>query len=387
YVYLPIESATNDPYGGHRPGNNLFSGTLVCLDIRTGKMIWYQQLVHHDIWDYDMPAHPILIDLTIDGKRVPAVVQLTKQAMAYVFDRTNGRPVFGWEERPVPQTDVPGEWTSPTQPFPLKPPPFDQHGVTIDDLIDFTPELRAEAIKIVQNYRIGPIYTPGSLAVEGGSRGTIVVPGFGGGANWWSGASDPETGFVYVGSVTNPTLVGLSKNVPEKTGVDSDYMMGGSIPTVRGFRLLKPPYGRITAYDMNRGEIVWQIPNGDTPPAVKENAAKQGITIPVRTGSASHAGLLVTRSLLFAGEGPGGQPIFHAYDKATGAEVFQMPMPGPQTSLPMTYMYQGRQFIVMAVRGSGGQGAQLVAFALPKPDPGPGRGGRGAAGAREGGPQ
>ncbi len=166
YVYLSIESATNDVYGGHRPGNNLFSGSLVCLDIKTGKMIWYQQLVHHDIWDYDMPPAPILLNMTVDGKPVRAVVQLTKQAFAYVFDRTNGRPVFGWTEKPVPQTDVPKEWTSPTQPFPNKPPAFDAQGITVDDLIDFTPALRAEAIEAIKPYKLGPIYTPGTLAVR-----------------------------------------------------------------------------------------------------------------------------------------------------------------------------------------------------------------------------
>ena len=184
YVYLSIESATNDVYGGHRPGNNLYSGSLVCLDIKTGKMIWYQQLVHHDIWDYDMPPHPILVDLNVDGKPVKAVVQFTKQAFAYVFDRTNGRPGLAVVERPVPQTDVPREWTAPTQPFPNKPPAFDQQGITHDDLIDFTPALRAEAIKALEQFKIGPIYTPGTLVVEGKHRGTIVVPGLGGGANW-----------------------------------------------------------------------------------------------------------------------------------------------------------------------------------------------------------
>jgi quinoprotein glucose dehydrogenase len=387
YVYLSIESATNDVYGGHRPGNNLYSGSLVCLDIKTGKMIWYQQLVHHDIWDYDMPPHPILVDLTVDGKPVKAVVQFTKQAFAYVFDRTNGRPVWPLVERPVPQTDVPGEWTSPTQPFPSKPPAFDQQGITHDDLINFTPELRAEAIKALEQFKIGPIYTPGTLVVEGKHRGTIIVPGLGGGANWPSGAADPETGFLYVGSTTTPGLIGLSKNNPQITNVDSDYMMGGQIPTIQGLRLMKPPYGRITAYNMNRGEIAWQIPNGDTPPAVKNNPALKGLTIP-KTGSPSQAGLLVTKTMLFAGEGAGGQAFFHAYDKATGAEIWQTPIPGPQTSLPMTYMHQGRQFVVVGVRGPTGSGAQLIAFAIPREEPA-GRGGRGGraggAGGRAGG--
>jgi quinoprotein glucose dehydrogenase len=383
YVYLSIESATNDVYGGHRPGNNLYSGSLVCLDIKTGKMIWFQQLVHHDIWDYDMPPHPILVDLTVDGKPVKAVVQFTKQAFAYVFDRTNGQPVWPLVERPVPQTDVPGEWTSPTQPFPTKPPAFDQQGITHDDLIDFTPELRAEAIKALEQYKIGPIYTPGTLVVEGKNKGTIVVPGLGGGANWPSGAADPETGFLYVGSTTTPGLIGLSKNDPKITNVDSDYMMGGQVPTIQGLRLMKPPYGRITAYNMNRGEIAWQIPNGDTPPAVKNNPALKGLNIP-KTGSPSQAGLLVTKTLLFAGEGSGGQAFFHAYDKATGAEIWQTPTPGPQTSLPMTYLHQNRQFVVVGVRGPTGQGAQLIAYALPREEPA-GRGGRGGRGGAAGG--
>jgi quinoprotein glucose dehydrogenase len=383
YVYLSIESATNDVYGGHRPGNNLYSDSLVCVDIKTGKMIWYQQLVHHDIWDYDMPPHPILIDVNVDGKPVKAVVQLTKQAFAYVFDRTNGRPVWPWVEKPVPQTDVPGEWTSPTQPFPSKPPGFDQQGVTHDDLIDFTPALRAEAIKAIEQYKIGPIYTPGTLVVEGKNKGTIVAPGLGGGANWPAGAADPETGFVYVGSTTTPGLIGLSKNDPKVTNVDSDYMMGGAIPTIQGLRLMKPPYGRITAYNMNKGEIAWQIPNGDTPPAVKNNPALKGLNIP-KTGSPSQAGLLVTKTLLFAGEGSGGLAFFHAYDKATGAEIWQTPTPGPQTSVPMTYLHQGRQYVVVGVRGPTGSGAQLMAFALPREEPA-GRGGRGGRGGAAGG--
>jgi len=366
YVYLNVESATNDVYGGHRPGNNLFSDSLVCLDIKTGKMIWYQQLVHHDIWDYDMPPHPILIDLTVDGRPVKAVVQLTKQAFAYAFDRTNGKPVWPLVEKPVPQSDVAREWTAKTQPFPSKPPAFDQQGITKDDLIDFTPELRAEAVKAVEQYRLGPIYTPASLIVPNGNKGTIQVPGMGGGANWPGGVADPETGFVYVGSTTTPAANGLNKNDDHsKTNVDADYVMGGSVPTIQGLRLLKPPYGRITAYDMNKGEIAWQVPNGDTPPAIKQAATKLGLTLKP-TGSPSQAGLLVTKALLFGGEGAAGQAVFHAYDKATGENVWQAALPGPQSSLPMTYSYQGRQYVVVGVRGATGSAAQLVAFAVPK---------------------
>jgi quinoprotein glucose dehydrogenase len=374
-VYLPVEAATNDAYGGHRHGANLYSNSVVALNIRTGKKVWHQQLIHHDIWDYDVPAHPILVDITVDGKPIKAIVQLTKQAFAYVFDRATGQPVWPMPEMPVPASDVPGEKASATQPIPSKPPAFDVQGLKIDDLVDFTPELRAEAINVISNFKYGPIYTPPSVIVPGGNRGTIVMPGFGGGANWHSGAADPETGFVYVGSTTNPNVMGLNKNDPAQTKLDADYTMGGGqLALASGVRLLKPPYGRITAYDMNKGEIAWQIPNGDTPEAVKNNPALKGITIP-KTGSPSQAGLLVTKTLLIAGEGPNGQAVFHAYDKKTGAEIFQMPLPGPQVSLPMTYLHQGRQYIVMGVRGNANSGAQLVAYALPREQPaGRGRG-------------
>ena len=393
HVYLNIEAATNDTYGGHRPGDNLFSSSIVAVDAKTGKRVWHQQLVRHDIWDYDLPPQPILIDLNVQregGKveQIPALVQLSKQAFAYVFDRRNGRPVWPIEDRPVRQTDVKGEWTAATQPFPTKPPAFDQQGVTVDDLIDFTPALRAEAIKAVANYRLGAMYDPGTLVVEGGHRGTIIAPGLGGGANWQGGAADPETGFVYVGSSTSPGVLGMNPNIAPNRTVDADYTLAGGLPTVQGLRLLKPPYGRITAYNMNKGEIAWQIPNGDTPDNVKTHAALKGLNIP-RTGKPSNAGILVTKTMLFAGEGSGGAPILHAYDKATGAEIWQTPLPGPQVSLPMTYMHNGRQFIVLAVRGSGGNaqtgapgfGAQLVAFALPaQGGRDGGRGGRGGAG-------
>jgi quinoprotein glucose dehydrogenase len=397
YVYLNVESATNDAYGGHRPGNNLFSDSLVCVDIRTGKRIWHYQLVHHDVWDYDMPPHPILINLTVDGKPVRAVVQLSKQAFAYVFDRVTGRPVWPIEEKAVPQTDVKGEWTAKTQPHPTKPPPFDVHGITTNDLIDFTPALRAQALQALEGYRIGPIFTPGTLITTGPnpSRGTIAVPGFGGGANWQSGASDPETGFVYVGSSTNPTNVGFNATVrtgpfnPADPDVPPDYVMAGSVPTVQGLRLLKPPYGRITGYDMNRGVIAFQIPNGGTPPNIQKLLMEAGVTNAPPTGSPSQAHLLVTKNFLFATEGSGGQAIFHAYDKRTGAGIWEAPMPnGRGSGIPMTYLHQGRQYVVHAAQGPAGGGAQLVAWAVapaPAAPAGGGRGGRGGRGAPAGG--
>jgi quinoprotein glucose dehydrogenase len=385
YVYLATESPTNDGYGGHRPGANLYSDSLVCLEIKTGKMIWYKQLIHHDIWDYDMPASPILIDINVNGRPIKAVVQMGKIAMAYVFDRTNGQPVWPIPDVPVAQTDVATEWTSPTQPIPTKPPAFDFVGINIDDLINFTPALRDEARRAIEGYRLGGAFAPPSLVVPNGNKGTIVAPGFGGGSNWEGGAADPETGFVYVGSLTRPFVAGVVKtDPPDPTRADYTAGRGGQVPGVQGLPLLKPPYGRITAYDMNKGEIAWIVANGDTPQNIKDAFAKLGLTNVPPTGSPSQAGLLVTRTLLIGGEGSGGHPILHAYDKKSGATIAELPMPGNQTGLPMTYVYQNRQFIVMSV---GGQPAgQLVAFALPVPGGAGGRGGRGARGGPAGAP-
>jgi quinoprotein glucose dehydrogenase len=392
YAYLNIEAATNDFYGGHRRGSNLFSNSLVCIDIKTGKRIWHQQLVHHDIWDYDMPPAPILIDINVDGRPIKAVVQTGKQAFTYVFDRTNGRPVWPIPETPVKQTDVPGEWTSPTQPIPSKPPAFDQQGLRESDLIDFTPALRQEAMAALKasNLRYGDIFLPGSLSnAPDGTRGTIMMLG---GANWWGGRADPETGFVYVSSTTSPYVIGLRPNPAAQAPPANpalpppNYTTGGAgqFPSVQGLRLIKPPYGRITAYDMNKGEIAWQIANGDTPPNVKNHPALKGVNIP-RTGSPRNVGLLVTRTLLFAGDGT--DPLLHAYDKKTGEDIAQIPMPGMQTGVPMTYVHQGRQFILLPVgaNAQAGTTAQLVALALPVPGGGArgGRGGRGAAPAAE----
>jgi quinoprotein glucose dehydrogenase len=396
YVYLNIEDATNDTYGGHRPGANLFSSSLVCLDIKTGKMIWYKQLVHHDIWDYDMPPHPILLNVNVDGRPRKVVVQLGKQAFAYVLDRTTGDPIWPMPETPVKQTDVPGEWTSPTQPIPSKPPGYDIQGLKESDLIDFTPALHQQALDALKasGLRYGPIYTPGSLAnASDGTRGTIALPGLGGGSNWWGGSSDPERGWVYVSSATSPGVIALTKNDPPATPLAPgtygapDYRGGGgaAFPTIGaatggrgGLSILKPPYGRITAYDMNKGVIAWVAANGDTPTAVKNNPLLQGLNIP-KTGTNRNVGILVTKTMLFAGDGT--DPMFDAYDKETGALIAQIPMPAMQTGLPMTYVHQGRQFILLSVGAANGQGPQLVAYALPAPAPagGAGRGARGGA--------
>ena len=397
YVYLNTEAPTNDLWGGARPGDNLYSDCLIALDIKSGKMIWYYQMIHHDIWDYDAPPHPILLDATIDGQRRKLVVQLSKQAFAYVFDRVTGKPIWPIEERPVPQTDIPGEWSAKTQPHPTKPPAFDRQGITVNDLIDFTPALRSAATQALEGWRIGPIFTPAVVVRDGPNpmRGTIQVPGYGGGANWQSGAADPETGYVYVGSNTNPTGIGNRPNANYNPNDGDSAEMSqatAGIPQVQGLRLLKPPYGRITAYDMNQGTIAWQVPNGDTPPNIKAALAAAGLTNIPPTGSPSQAGVLVTKTFLIAGEGSGGQPILHAYDKKTGENVWQGPMPaGSQSGLPMTYMHGGKQYVVMATNGRGqGQasgGAMLVAWAIQPPAAAPagGRGGARGGGAPGGG--
>jgi quinoprotein glucose dehydrogenase len=359
-VYLPVEGATSDMYGGERHGNNLFSCSLVALDVKTGQRVWHQQLVHHDIWDYDNPTSPILLDVTVNGRPVKAVVQLTKQAFAYAFDRATGEPLWPLEERPVPATDVPFEWTAATQPFPTKPAAYDRQGVSKDDLVDFTPAIKAAALESVKDLRMGPMYTPPSLiAAPDGTRGTLVLPHYGGGANWEGGAADPETGMLYVASQTSLTVFAVN---PAGDRSDIRYLfVNGEAPRPMGLPLVKPPYGRITAIDMNSGEHRWIAVNGDTPDEIKNNPALAGVTIPP-TGKASRATLLVTKTLLFAGEGYGGAPVFRAYDKATGAVVAELPLPGAASSKPMTYMLDGKQYVVLAVGRD--TPAELVAFAL-----------------------
>ena len=359
-VYLPVEGGTSDMYGGERHGNNLFANSLVALDVQTGQRVWHQQLVHHDIWDYDNPTSPILLDVTVNGRRIKAVVQLTKQAFAYAFNRETGEPLWPIEERPVPQSDVPFEATSPTQPFPTKPAAYDRQGFVASDLIDFTPAIKAAALAAVKDLRMGPMYTPSSLIkAPDGTRGALVLPHYGGGANWEGGVVDPETGMLYVGSVTNPSVFAVS---PAGDRSDIRYLfVNGNAPKVMGLPLVKPPWGRITAIDMNTGEHAWMIPNGDTPEDVKTNPALAGVKIPP-TGKMSRATLLVTKTLLFAGEGYSGAPVMRALDKATGATIAEIPLPGPTSGLPMTYMIDGKQYIVVAVGHD--IPAELVALAL-----------------------
>ena len=379
-AYFPLTSPTNDMYGGQRLGNNLFSDSLVAVKCSTGERVWHYQMVHHDLWDYDNPAAPILADINVNGKPIKAVVQLTKQSFAFVFDRITGEPVWPIEERAVPTSDTPGERTSPTQPFPTKPAAFDRQGVTLDDLIDFTPALRAEALELVKQYKIGPLFTPPSVA-EGGIKGTVQLPGSVGGADWQSGAFDPETGVLYVQSITAPFVADLVKGDPRAT--DLDYVPGlrAYPPGPQGLPLLKPPYGRITAIDLNKGDHVWQVANGDGP---RNHPLLKGLNLPP-LGNPGRSSPLVTKTLLFVGEGdlvmaragsrlpkemplaisPGaGGKKFRAFDKATGAVLWETELPSGTTGVPMTYMYQGKQYLVVAV-GSTDRDPEFVALALP----------------------
>src|SRR5579863_3942711 len=319
-VYLPVELPTGDYYGGHRPGNGLFGESIVAVDLKTGVRKWHYQLVHHGIWDFDIPCAPILVDITVNGRAVKALAQPTKQAFLYLFDRTTGQPIFPLEEKPVEQSTVPGEKTSATQPFPTKPPAYDRQGFSMDDLIDFTPELNAQAKEIVSHFKIGPIFTPPVLSQRPGPLGTLAFSTAGGGTNWSGGSLDPETGIAYLPSQKSLSNLGLVPSDPKTNdfrfvqgnaiagarttagagadgGAEPAGAEAGAAPavrlTVQELPLFKPPYGQISAIDMNKGQILWQVARGETPDLVRNHPALKGLTIP-RTGRAGIAGLIVT---------------------------------------------------------------------------------------------
>lgn len=373
YVYLPLEAPTGDFYGGHRHGDNLFANSIVCLDATTGKRVWHFQTLHHDIWDYDLPAPPVLLDITVKGRKIPALVQVTKTGFAFVFDRVTGKPVWPIKERPVPQTDVPGEKTAATQPFPTKPAPFEPQGLRDEDLIDFTPELKKQALEIVSKYRYGPMYLPPSVVVEGKNLGTLIRPNLSGGANWPGAAADPETGVLYVGSLSTVGPIGLRQDQKISDmrfiGAYGEGFPQGSLGGPAGLPLVKPPWGRITAIDLNTGDHLWMVPNTDAPDWARNNPALAGVKLP-RTGSFDQSGLLVTKTLLIAGEGSGlwrpggGGNKLRAHDKRTGAILHEFTLPANQSGVPMTYEVGGRQFIVVAI-GAKGVAGELIALTLP----------------------
>ena len=363
YVYLPVEAPTSDYYGGHRPGDNLYGQSLVCLNASTGERVWHFQTVHHPIWDYDLPAPPVLLDVSVEGREIPAVAQITKQGLTFVFDRRTGEPVWPIDEVAVAQSQVPGEQTAATQPIPSLPEPFGRTGVTEDQLNDLTPEIHAEAQQIVSGYTLGPLYTPPTLVSER-NGGTLVLPGSVGGANWQGAVADPETGLMYVSYAVSPEVVGLISD-PDRSSmryVLRDALLDGPFD----LPLLKPPWGWISALDMNTGKLLWQRPNSGTPEEIKAHPQLAGIDIP-DTGNDDRSALLVTKTLLFSGEGAGmygarwGGTLFRAHDKRSGDIVAEIDLGQRQTGVPMTYAIGGQQYIVVAT-GAPGEAGQLVAL-------------------------
>jgi quinoprotein glucose dehydrogenase len=417
-VYLPVESPTSDFYGGHRPGNNLFGESLVCVDLKTGQRKWHFQVVHHPIWDYDLSSAPILADINVNGKTIKAVAVPSKEAFLYVFDRGTGEPVWPIEERPVPKGDVPGEWYSPTQPFPTKPPAYARQAVTLEDLIDFTPELHAQALKAIEPFKNGPMFNPPAVSKIGGPVAGLTIGTTNGGTNWPGGGYDPETHTVYL-PASNASIVPIGLIEPPEGFSDIKYVLGragqpfrvsegpgfgsaadfpqqpsrrraapegpppgGAAPpaagaqgstSVQGLSILKPPYGLLSAINLDKGEIIWQVPHGDTPDVVRNHAALKGMNIP-KTGQSGAVGLVVTKTLVIMGDPqitttpdhPRGA-MLRAYDKATGKQVGAVYLPAPQSGSPMTYRVNGKQYIVVAVSG-GAYSGEYIAFALPSTD-------------------
>jgi quinoprotein glucose dehydrogenase len=400
-AYLPVESPTGDYYGGHRPGNDLFGESLVCVDLKTGQRKWHFQLVHHPLWDMDISSAPILANITVNGKPIKAVAQPSKQGFLYVFDRVTGEPVWPIEERKVETGSVPGEWYSPTQPYPTKPPAYSRNGVSEEELIDFTTELHAKAKEIVAKYHLGPVFTPPVESKAEGPLGTLALGTASGGTNWPGGSYDPETHILYafacnscvepIGLVRAPKevsdmnyvagvagqTVAVMKGPGENSGADSPIPLKKAPAStyvrlnVDGLPLIKPPYGTISAINLDEGKILWQIAHGETPDLLRNYPGFKSWNVP-RTGQMTYnIGTLVTKTLVIAGEGqvtttedhPRGA-MLRAYDKQTGNEVGAVYMPAPQSGSPMTYMSHGKQFIVVAVSG-GPYSGEYIAYALP----------------------
>jgi quinoprotein glucose dehydrogenase len=378
HVYLPTGTVTNDYYGADRLGDNLFSETLIAVDVETGERLWHFQAVHHGLWDYDFPTHSNLVDITVDGRAIKAIAQVSKQGFVYVFDRETGDPVWPIEERPVPvDSNMPGEIPSPTQPFPTKPAPFDYQGMTIDDLVDFTPEIRAMALEAVDGFRLGPLFTPLDRPIEGVTRGTVMRPPPGGTAGWAGAAVDPETGILYIPSFNQPAVVSLyppdsgigatvafTHGAPESQRLEQIRAGRGVGPLMpQGLPLVKPPYSRMSAIDLNTGEYAWQVPTGDGD-RYRRHRLLRDLDLPPLGGDGTRTGIVLTKTLviysLSAGGSTGG-PRLVAYDKTDGTLVGSVDLPSGAIGTPMTYMVDDKQYVALGIGG----GPRMVAFALP----------------------
>ena len=353
-VYLPIGTPTNDWYGGLRKGDNLFAESLVAVDRDSGELLWHFQMVHHGVWDYDLPAAPTLIDINVEGRHIEAVAQISKQGFTYVFDRVTGEPVWPIEERRVPQSTVPGEQLSATQPFPTKPAPFEPQGISNETLIDFTPELRQEALQNIERFDYGPLFTPPSL------RGAIQFPGWFGGGEWHGAAFDPETSYYYVPSASGAIVVQLTEADPDESNLI--YRRGGarSVSGPQDLPLTKPPYGRITAINMNTGNHEWMVPHGE---GIRREIIDKGILDPGPVGSTHRVGPVLTETLLFFAQIDGDRDLLRALNKETGEVIHEIELPLPPGGTPMTYMAEGKQYI--AIAAGGGQDARIITLSLP----------------------
>ena len=353
-VYLPIGTPTNDWYGGLRQGDNLFAESLVAVDINDGELLWHFQMVHHGVWDYDLPAAPTLIDINVDGRSIKAVAQISKQGFTYVFNRVSGEPVWPIEERAVPQSAVPGEKLSATQPFPSRPAAFEPQGISDETLIDFTPGLREEALRNIEPFDYGPLFTPPSL------RGAIQFPGWAGGGEWHGAAFDPETSLYYVPSASGPIVVQLTEADASESNLR--YRRGGarSVDGPQGLPLTKPPYGRITAINMNTGEHEWVVPHGE---GIRQEIIDKGILDPGPVGSTHRVGPVLTNTLLFFAQIDGERNLLRAFDKRTASVIYEHELPLAPQGTPMTFMVDGKQYITIAVGGR--IDARLITLSLP----------------------
>lgn len=371
-VYIPTNPPTIDFFGGFRPGNNLFGTAILALDVKTGKRVWHFQTVHHDIWNFDNPTAPILLDVNVNGRRTPILVQTTKQGFAYTFNRQNGEPVWPIVERPVPQSDLPGEKLSPTQPFPTKPAAFEIQELSDDNLIDFTPELRQEALRIIRNYKVGPLFNPPiQVGHPSGLRSFVSCPS--GASNIYGPpVADPRSGILYVTSERACRAENIvsgremdKPDDPKTTGRTlSQWVVAnrGDLNGPQGLPIWKPPYSSIVAIDMNTGDHLWSRPNGDTPDQIKNHPALRGLNLP-NTGQENHAVMMTTPTLLITAPGPGA-PVLYAVDKKNGARLGTIKLPAPAQYGMMGYLHQGKQYVVLQIMSPSHPGS-LVALRLP----------------------